>query len=137
MVRRYVPSNHPLRQPIVGLCVCELFPELAPSIMTGVLPFMYDAPDYSGQDKCSQVFRAAQLNHRPYVLRFLGRGGFSMKTKRILWLAMLTILFAFLADSCSAQALGVRMQQLGQSYADAGWFMGSLLVGQNGKVVLS
>jgi len=60
-----------------------------------------------------------------------------MKTKRILWLAMLTILFAFLADSCSAQALGVRMQQLGQSYADAGWFMGSLLVGQNGKVLLS
>jgi CubicO group peptidase (beta-lactamase class C family) len=50
---------------------------------------------------------------------------------------VLAIAFASLAGACSAQEPGLRMQQLVQSYADSGWFMGGVLVAQNGKVLLS
>jgi CubicO group peptidase (beta-lactamase class C family) len=60
-----------------------------------------------------------------------------MKTERICRPAVLAIAFALLACACVAQTPAERMLQLVQSYANAGWFMGSVMVAQNGKVLLS
>ena len=60
-----------------------------------------------------------------------------MKMKRICWLSLLMIAFAFLDRVSGAQVPVVRMQQVVQSYADAGLFMGSVLVAENGRVLLS
>jgi len=57
--------------------------------------------------------------------------------KRNSLLALLAITFSVSAGVCSAQAPAERMQQVAQSYADAGLFMGSVLVAENGKVLLS
>jgi CubicO group peptidase (beta-lactamase class C family) len=60
-----------------------------------------------------------------------------MNTKWISSLPELALVLACLVGLCSAQASGARAQQLMQTYADDGWFMGSVLIAQNGKVVLS
>jgi CubicO group peptidase (beta-lactamase class C family) len=60
-----------------------------------------------------------------------------MKMQQTFRLAALMIAMAFLAGECSAQTLGVRMDQIVQPYADAQLFMGSVLVAQNGNVLLS
>lgn len=57
-----------------------------------------------------------------------------MNTK---WIFSLPALALGLVGLCSAQASGVRAQQLMQAYADDGWFMGSVLIAQNGQVVLN
>src|ERR1700747_772159 len=49
---------------------------------------------------------------------------------------LLTISIAVLARTSSAQA-PVRFQQVVQPYVDAQMFMGSVLVGKNGKVIFS
>jgi CubicO group peptidase (beta-lactamase class C family) len=60
-----------------------------------------------------------------------------MKTKRTFGLAVLTIAFAFMDGVCGAQASAERLQQVVQPYVDAQVFMGSVLVAQNGKVLLN
>ena len=60
-----------------------------------------------------------------------------MNTKWISSLPALALVLACLVCLCSAQGSGARAQQLMQAYADDGWFMGSVLIAQNGKVVLS
>jgi len=61
-----------------------------------------------------------------------------MNTKWIISsLRALALVLACLVGLCSAQASGARAQQLMRAYADDGWFMGSVLIAQNGKVVLS
>src|SRR5580700_6429037 len=52
-------------------------------------------------------------------------------------LRALALVLACLVGLCSAQASGARAQRLVRAYADDGWFMGSVLIAQNGKVVLS
>jgi CubicO group peptidase (beta-lactamase class C family) len=60
-----------------------------------------------------------------------------MKKKWISRLPALVLFLACPAGTCRAQASGARAEQLMQAYADDGWFMGSVLLAQNGKVVLS
>jgi CubicO group peptidase (beta-lactamase class C family) len=60
-----------------------------------------------------------------------------MNNKRTFRQGALAIAVVFLASACSAQTPAERMQQVVQSYSDAGLFMGSVLVAQNGTVLLS
>ena len=61
-----------------------------------------------------------------------------MKTKKGIFIQqVLTAIFATWAGMCCAQALPQRMQQVVQPYFDAGVFMGSVLVAQNGQVLLN
>ena len=45
--------------------------------------------------------------------------------------------FTFLSQVCNAEAVGKRLDQFVNSYADAGWFMGAVLVAKPGHVFLS
>lgn len=60
-----------------------------------------------------------------------------MKMKSILWLGLLTILLPCSADGSSTQGTVKSLQHIVQLYAESGWFMGSVLVAQHGKVLLS
>ena len=59
-----------------------------------------------------------------------------MKTRPILGLPVLAIVLAC-PRVCNGQAPATRVQQLMKGYSDDGWFMGSVLVAQNGKVIFS
>jgi CubicO group peptidase (beta-lactamase class C family) len=59
-----------------------------------------------------------------------------MGTKLSVRLAVLAMVSALLAGVSSGQALGERLQQVVQPYVDAQLFMGSVLVAENGKVLL-
>jgi|SRR5882762_10318059 len=61
----------------------------------------------------------------------------TMKMKWNVRQLVLAIAFAFLAGDCGGQTPEVRMQQIVQTYADAGLFMGSVLVAEKGNVLLS
>lgn len=60
-----------------------------------------------------------------------------MNKQRLLRFLMSAIVFTFIVQSCNAQALSVRLHQLVNSYVDTGWFMGSILVARDGKVLLN
>src|SRR5437879_6850980 len=57
--------------------------------------------------------------------------------KRLFRTLLLAVALAILAHSSSAQAPRDRLQRVVQPYVDAQMFMGSVLVGKNGKVIFS
>jgi CubicO group peptidase (beta-lactamase class C family) len=61
----------------------------------------------------------------------------SVQEHRLLTFLVSATITTFLVQPCNAQALSARMDQLVQSYADAGWFMGSVLVSKRGDHLLS